>query len=279
MSDLPGPEPTLLTARLHLHYALQPLAAASVALAAGTADDAHLALEWEPALRRIQTVPIPAERPFRITLDPRTLVCALIAGDRIDGEEQVLASLHLTGHRVGDVFDWLRSELNRFGLKGDAVVPLSFPPYDFPFHTLALGARFPTGGERERDALASLYGTSAQLLSEVLPEARRSAPLRLWPHHFDLARLLSFPDEKSVGLGFSPGDPSYGEPYWYVSPWPYPADLPVLTLGHWHTTGWTGAVLRLSEAGERAEAAGPFLQEAFAAACRALDVPPADRTP
>ena len=48
----------------------------------------------------------------------------------------------------------------------------------------------------------------------------------------------------------SPGDGSYAEPYWYVTPWPPPPEkraheqLPPLDgKGVWHTEGWTGAVL------------------------------------
>jgi hypothetical protein len=51
---------------------------------------------------------------------------------------------------------------------------------------------------------------------------------------------------RSIGIGLSPGDGSYDQPYFYVTPWPYPdaAVLPTLEAGvEWHTTGWTGAVL------------------------------------
>lgn len=54
---------------------------------------------------------------------------------------------------------------------------------------------------------------------------------------------------RTIGAGLSPGDGSYDEPYFYVSPWPYPKgkDLPPLPYGHWHTEFWTGAVLTGSE--------------------------------
>ena len=48
-----------------------------------------------------------------------------------------------------------------------------------------------------------------------------------------------------MGVGFSPGDDSYAQPYFYVAPWPHPKqdDLPKLSVGHWHTAGFTAAVL------------------------------------
>jgi hypothetical protein len=50
---------------------------------------------------------------------------------------------------------------------------------------------------------------------------------------------------RSVGIGVSPGDSSYAQPYAYVSPWPYPdrATLPPAPPpGHWHTEGFVAIV-------------------------------------
>jgi hypothetical protein len=72
------------------------------------------------------------------------------------------------------------------------------------------------------------------------------------PHHFDIASVVSLDGTsgglaaRSVGVGLSPGDESYPEPYFYVSPWPYPATRkgPALPAGaHWHTEGFFAAVL------------------------------------
>ena len=82
-------------------------------------------------------------------------------------------------------------------------------------------------------------------------------------------------EAKSVGVGMTPGDESYPEPYLYVTPWPYPdaETLPGLALGTWHTTGWTGAVLRASEAlngGEDPERRVRAFLEGAVAACLGL---------
>ena len=69
-----------------------------------------------------------------------------------------------------------------------------------------------------------------------------------------MATLIMLPGTKNdtpltVGVGLSPGDTSYDEPYWYVSPYPYPdtANLPPLAGdGFWHTQHWVGAVLTAS---------------------------------
>ena len=47
----------------------------------------------------------------------------------------------------------------------------------------------------------------------------------------------------------SPGDASYAEPYFYVTVWPYPEKetLTALPVGKWHTDGFIGAILTISD--------------------------------
>jgi hypothetical protein len=70
----------------------------------------------------------------------------------------------------------------------------------------------------------------------------------------------------------SPGDESYREPYFYVSPWPYPSERSGPALaggGHWHTEGFFAAVLpgtELIRAGDdQAAALVAFVRSAVAA--------------
>ena len=71
------------------------------------------------------------------------------------------------------------------------------------------------------------------------------------------------PDEgRSIGIGMTPGDDSYSEPYLYVSPWPYPepSELPKLPPpAGWHTVEWVGAVMTAEDliaAGDEGAQAG-----------------------
>ena len=82
-----------------------------------------------------------------------------------------------------------------------------------------------------------------------------SSPVRCWAHHFDIATVISLEGgdaevARSIGLGLSPGDDSYGEPYFYVAPWPHPeADQleDVAAIGHWHMAGFVAYVVTGSE--------------------------------
>jgi hypothetical protein len=107
------------------------------------------------------------------------------------------------------------------------------------------------------DALAELaawFGNAELSLGaihrQMLGRKLAASPLRCWPHHFDLATLITLPARNgdatgNVGAGFSPGDEYYDEPYFYVSvyPEPDPKTLPSLpTLGHWHLREFVAAV-------------------------------------
>jgi hypothetical protein len=107
-----------------------------------------------------------------------------------------------------------------------------------------------------------------------------AAPVRVWPHHFDVGSVLPLgagdgDEAPSIGVGLSPGDEGIPEPYFYATPWPPPgADEPLPDLaspGRWRREGWTGAVLTGSDlvaAGDgRAQAAraSAFLAEAVSA--------------
>jgi|GEM_PF-583959 len=86
-----------------------------------------------------------------------------------------------------------------------------------------------------------------------------TGPIQLWPHHFDLS-LLWLPGDKVPGqdpeneeyadkqmnFGFTFGDESIPEPYFYVTAYPLPDAFPTHQLPagtSWQTEGFSGAVL------------------------------------
>ncbi|MCA9929454.1 MAG: hypothetical protein KC419_13285, partial [Anaerolineales bacterium] len=88
---------------------------------------------------------------------------------------------------------------------------------------------------------------------------RESSPVQLWPHHFDLAvvwfsgRLVPDQDpaneeyaDEQMNFGFSTGDSSIAEPYFYATAYPTPdafTSRPLPDDAYWHTTGFNAAIL------------------------------------
>ena len=67
--------------------------------------------------------------------------------------------------------------------------------------------------------------------------------------HFTLLALEEGDPEsaQSIGVGLSPGDEAYAEPYLYCNPWPVPARLPAPPAPlQWHTEGFTSLLCPVS---------------------------------
>lgn len=272
------PATGLATERIELHQAVQLVAAVGHSLLPARPDDSHTSLTWDDGRRAFVGETVSAARPFRAALEPARLTLHLLGADGA-----ALATLGLPGKTAADAAGWLNAEAAKLGPESPATVtPIAFPT-PIPNHAVAHGAAFgAAGGEAERREVAAYFANAAALLADEFSEEGAS-PVRVWPHHFDIARLLPAPGgtaDASLGVGLSPGDGAGDEPYWYVNRWPHPpADrlraLPPLPggLGRWNTEGWVGAVLPASQAlaaGEDQRATALAFLRAAVNALRAL---------
>jgi hypothetical protein len=233
---LPG---ELSDARLRLHWAAQLLSAPGASLLPAEDDYSHTNLGWDTGLglltgRKVGSVPLRSALVF----EGLELVVLDAARER--------SSMRLAGHTLEEALTWLSEELTG---QADS---LSFPTHEMPSHGLREGGVFSDADSASRIELASWFSDAFSLIAETVADEPNAAPVRCWPHHFDVASLIPLDvgvgdeEARSIGVGFSPGDGSYAQPYFYVTPWPYPeiGQLPALAAGaHWHTEHWTGAVL------------------------------------
>ena len=245
-TTLGGKSPTaLVKARTVAHHAAQwPTKAARANLEA-KADDSHSSLAWDGERGVLFSQPISAGgADVRVGLRLAGLALVLMRGTL------VLDTYELAGRRDSMVGVWLDSALRALGLKAATEVTL---PYTIPSHPVARGSAYSFSGESESfDEMVRWFDAAADVLDEVKTNYvdGRVDEARCWPHHFDIATVvqLDAPDaetKRSVGIGMSPGDHYYPQPYFYVSPYPAPkgAAPPVLPgLGHWHTEGFAGAI-------------------------------------
>ncbi len=263
----------LKEARLQAHYALQWLARVSRAYIPPEPDDSHTCLYWDSALDGFTTQSF--ANGTRLLLQVPTLTLALRSDEETDGSQ----SFALDGQTDVQVRQWLGKQLETRRL---APAALDEPvPYEIPAHAIAQGAAYEARAEADGlAALAAWYANAAALIEGV---RRRIAGERLavsalccWPHHFDLAILAMLSVGHSaepglIGVGLSPGDEYYDEPYFYVSVYPEPEaqGLPALPpVGSWHTRDFTAAVATAQKilAAENAELeTRGFLDEAIGA--------------
>jgi hypothetical protein len=246
-STTPLIDPRRLTeARLQLHWAAQPAAAAGKRLLPHQPDYGEQSFEfWDGLL--VQGA-VAGEMPFRSALRLSDLSLLLVDGS--PGDVRVLEELPLPGMTLEEAFAWIETEA-----AGRLDRPLHPPferPGEMPAHPVGEGQPFP---EADLEALGELdrgFAAAHRALSSLAGRTSGASAVRCWPHHFDLATLITVeagatPEEaRTVGVGFSPGDGARPLPYFYVTPWPYPAQpaLPELEEGGtWNTEGWLGAVL------------------------------------
>ena len=158
-------------------------------------------------------------------------------------------------------------------------------PYELSVHPIAKGGAYRTAENAKGLAtLAAWFGNANAALGRIREAHNKgklqASPVRCWPHHFDLATLILLDGDpekgRSVNVGLSPGDGSYDEPYFYITPWPYPerAKLPALPpIGLWHTVGFTAAVALASsilESTDPQKESEAFLDAAVEGAIKAL---------
>ena len=157
------------------------------------------------------------------------------------------------------------------GLNGQSATDLAQGIDDFLFDngidTGYVRASAPRGTDRfvgysakHANSIGYALGVVSALMAEFRAGIREeTSPIQLWPHHFDVS-MLWLPGEKIEGqdpdneeysdkqmnFGFTFGDESIPEPYFYVTAYPLPDGFPELELPtgtQWQTEGFNGAVL------------------------------------
>lgn len=239
---------SLLDARLQLHWAAQLAAAPGTTLSEAQPDFGHLSLTWDAEAEQLVGERTATTPPVRAALVPASLSLRLLGED-----DATIDELALSGRTLSEGLEWLAAAIGR--ATGSEPPTLRRPEHELPEHAVASGARFTLEPAESFAELGRWFGAAHLALTTLHSDAGRVTPIRCWPHHFDIAFLVSLDEDandetaRSVNLGLSPGDGNYAEPYFYVTPWPAPdADAlpPLGDDGHWHTEGWIGAIFPAS---------------------------------
>ncbi len=264
----------LIDTRLQMHWAAQVVAAVGYTFAAPEPDWSHTSLLW--SRKHQMLVGQIVGRRTRAGLNPETFELAVLRGEKTTG-------IPLNGISLDEAYEWLVSA--SAGIDPDRPsTPLVRPNHEMPDHPVGSGAAFNTIA-RARHELANWFGNAHGVLQRTARQNQNASAVRCWPHHFDIATLIALDpgrpseDARTIGSGLSPGDEGVREPYFYVTPWPYPdpASLPELPVGYWNTDGWVGAVLKgsvlvaLDTANQQRDTVRHFFDTAIAGARRLVD--------
>ena len=237
-------DPTALSeARAVAHCAVQPLSLAERANLAAVPDDSHSNLGWDLE-RAMFTTHHLGEGGHKACLSLAPLTMYFLVG------EEVTHELPLAGASQSEAETWLDARLEQAGLRPALAAKI---PYELPEDVTRITTF--EGDERALKHLAEWFALAAECLEEFAANIPSEltpgpSPVRCWPHHFDIATYVGLAEgdpetAKGIGVGLSPGDESYDQPYFYVNPWPHldPNSLPKpVEPGHWHTEGFVGLI-------------------------------------
>ncbi len=254
----------LANARVELHHAAQIAMSVADARLPHEDDDRQSSFHVDASLGGLVARSVDG-RAAGLRFEDLSLVVVGPSAETID-------AFALSGRRLSDGLAWMAKS---FGTE------LRLRDYDMPDHPVATGAAFSGEGDTERKAarveLTRWFVAADRWLEEVRRREPSASDVLVWPHHFDVATLITLRSDRTetstIGVGLSPGDDSYDEPYLYVTPWPYPdpSTLPPLPgLGRWHVEDFVAAVLPASEllVGRDVDGAARDFLGAAIAACR-----------
>ncbi len=252
--------------REQLHQAVQSVAAVGRHFLEPSKEDENAVLQWIPNPKRLAgkwiDTPKGKIRPSISFSEGRIFL--------IDEQIKVIDSFEIHGNTFNQLMVWFEEHIGKLGLPVENFnVNL---PYELPSYATQKKHAFDLSHLALSDAFAHYYANSRVILEKLRSTFSEVGETTVWPHHFDQAISVMLknsgnPETSSyLGLGMSPGDYYYDQPYFYVNSWPYAEEdqLQALKYGKWHTEDWVGAVLTAEEVWDMAnqpEAVLTFYQD------------------
>ncbi len=232
-------------ARLELHYAIQLPMRASKIILQKKPDYSHTSLDFSAKKNAFTTH----------NLNENNLHVGVTINDMMlyIEDDQSCNEFYLLGNTQAQASQWLQSELNKHHIGTDNFDKGGFK---LPPHGIADGKKYQCC---EQDAFANLaiwYHNATLLLERLAVKYADIQPgasqIYCWPHHFDLAILITFDKNnpetaRSVGVGLSPGDHFFNQPYFYTNPWPANSQMnfpDLLAPGFWNLEGFISAIAK-----------------------------------
>ena len=228
--------------RITVHNSLQLVSAAARAYLPSDTDDRQAELSWDSHRSMLWSKPFGPDHGIRVSLDMLKFVLS------IRKNSGMTEHLVLSGMSYPLAFGWLQVKLEKLGLDPELFhdrQPYQMLDYRFD-HSRELGVN-----DTAAEELVKYFSNAEFVLSQVRRKYTNSTDLRIRPMQFDLSFTLPLQDHNmSMTFGFCPGDPSFIEPYFYVSMSPGPEQIeqaPELSRGFWFSGEWMGTVLMWSD--------------------------------
>ncbi|MGI9328835.1 MAG: hypothetical protein ACR2PZ_26705 [Pseudomonadales bacterium] len=266
---LSTPPDALVPARTLTHQACQWPSKAARANISAKADDSHSNLGWDHEHKALISHGLDEGLRFQLGFNFSTASLLWLV------DNAIVERLELSSQSEQSVGEWVDAHLIDAGMLATEHAQM---PYELDVQTSYSDFAHL---QQQTAVLGQWYDYANNALQSVVEthgsQAITPATVRCWPHHFDIATLFALEDgdpesARSIGVGLSPGDGSYAEPYFYCTPWPPPeiASLPKLAPPlDWHTQGFVSIICKSSNLAANSEIV-PVLTESMTLAQRCL---------
>lgn len=261
---------------IHLHHAAQFLAMFSNSYLPAKDDDSQNNFEWNEADNKI------VGRPA----DPGAVSMTLsVASFELSVERNPTSTILISGHSRNEVDSLIRDALTKTDLDPEEYNPVT--QFKLPHHDLDEQGRFMHPNQTLTSEWCRYLSNTKLLLSTIARQSTHATPIRIWPHHFDLAMLLVLSRDSqhkasaTVGLGLAIADDLVSEPYWYVNLWSqnpvqFSQHKTLESDGDWRPHGYNGMTLPAgritTESGQENEVA-LFFAEGINTMCAEAGLP------
>lgn len=172
-------------------------------------DDSQSNLGWVDALGALCNRPSSDGQSVGLRLADLTLLF-------LAPNNTIQAQFGLSGQTLQQGFGWLTSTYSK--VSGSAPPkPFALRDYEMSSHAVAQGTFFSLQNVAPYQELHHWYENTNAAIYDISSKWTQASPIRCWPHHFDLATLVTLDSGKGseearlVGCGMSPGDGTYNE--------------------------------------------------------------------
>ena len=228
--------------RSQLHKSTQLVALAARGQLPESKEDKYASLIWNTEKKLLVSQFFGDQKNIQTAIDFSSFSLVVLV------EEIIYQSFDLNNKTIDEALNWLKGVLQKL-LIDTSSLSLKLP-YKFLEDVLP-GDQLHIENTDISSELTIWFDNTFNVLNSFKQNKSKTPDIWIWPHHFDIAMLWELPEGKSIGMGLSPGDKYIANPYYYISPYPYPnkKDLHEIKpiVGNWHTEDWTGLVLNSSE--------------------------------
>ena len=234
-------------AREQVHQALQLVGATARSYLPTIKDESFANLDWLPDQGLFAGRIVGGRWQFRTALRPSDLTLHLLSP-----QNRPLSHLNLNGKTYQQATEWLKSQFRDFDLDGSLYSTEA--PYSIDAYPYASGTPFNTSDLEAFEEIGKYFHNAHLILQYVSHLHLLALPIKVWPHHMDIATRRRFQNPAGqwhMGIAFSPGDIyNYPEPNFHLTRYPKePANegpFPDLGEGiHWHNNErWLGMVVK-----------------------------------